>query len=363
MSLLAKNTYYPQLDSLRGISFLVIFFFHAVHPQFGSTSVGSFMGYVYSQMTLSIDIFFILSSFLLTMIGMMEHQKKGKFSFTNFFKRRLLRIWPLYFSFLLFSFLIFPFIAKAAGFEMTLPKREYYFFFVSNFYSEEHVFFLRILWTISVEEQFYLLLGILLFFFIKQLVRIFLLLLLLSFLFSLFCFFYQKDGYFHTLTYFADFAMGGLAACFITKNIRLITAIRSVKRGRIFFYCYLLFHFPLFYLLNNLFHHSLIDLLSRYVFILYITLIIIMQVQYRNETSVLKDNRFLIYTGKISYGLYCFHGISITFFQMIVRQLETNMPEWVLAILTLGFTFCVASLSYRYFEKPFLKLKDKLKMV
>lgn len=294
---------------------------------------------------------------------MNEYQKNGRFSFSNFFKRRLLRIWPLYFLFLLFSFLIFPFIARAAGFEMTLPEAPYYFFFVSNFYSEEHVFFLRILWTISVEEQFYLLLGILLCFFIKYLVKIFSLFLLISIGFSLFCLFYQKDGYFHTLTYFADFAMGAIAACFISKRIGIITAIRSVKGGRVFFYGYLLFHFPFFYLLNNLFHHSLTDLAGRYIFILYITLIIVMQVQYSSEPSVLKKNKFLVYTGKISYGLYCFHGISITAFQMIALQLKVSMPEWVLAVLTLGFTFCIASLSYYYFEKPFLQLKDKLRTV
>ena len=84
--------YFPQLDSIRGLSFLAVFFFHAFHPHFGTRFFGRMLQYFYNNLDLSIDVFFILSSFLLTWLGINEYRTKGNFSFVNYFIRRALRI-------------------------------------------------------------------------------------------------------------------------------------------------------------------------------------------------------------------------------------------------------------------------------
>ena len=133
--------YFPQLDSIRGLSFLAVFFFHAVHPHFGTGFFSRMAQYLYNNLVLSIDVFFILSSFLLTWLGINEYKEKGNFSFVNYFIRRILRIWPLYFLIMIFSFILLPYLQVS----VTLPPAFYYVYFISNFYLEGHVYFLRFL--------------------------------------------------------------------------------------------------------------------------------------------------------------------------------------------------------------------------
>jgi peptidoglycan/LPS O-acetylase OafA/YrhL len=361
---MAKTNYYPQLDSVRGISFLSIFVYHAVHPAFSSSWLGKLMLYVYGQLPLAIDVFFILSSFLLTWLGIKEHEKRKQISLVNFFKRRVLRIWPLYFLFLLFSFLVLPRLAEHAGFTMTLPDPVYYSLFIANYYLPAHVFFLQILWTISVEEQFYLVLGLILRFLYRHLVKIFILLIIISLLFSIYVWAKGINGYFYTPTYFIDFAMGGLGAFLLAKNSPLLRWMQSLKGiGKLTFYCWPFIQILFFFLLQSIYQHDLLDLLNRYLFIAYITLLLIEQLHNPGRSRMLEKNRFLILTGRISFGLYCFHGLSITAFQIGVKHFNIVIPSWSLALLVLLFNYGIAMLSYRFLETPFLRLKDRLRMI
>jgi peptidoglycan/LPS O-acetylase OafA/YrhL len=69
--------------------------------------------------------------------------------------------------------------------------------------------------------------------------------------------------------------------------------------------------------------------------------------------------RFLAYTGKISYGLYCFHGVIITFWTLVIAKLSFYVSPLIGSFLILFITFFVAHLSYQFIEKPFLNLKNK----
>jgi peptidoglycan/LPS O-acetylase OafA/YrhL len=101
----------------------------------------------------------------------------------------------------------------------------------------------------------------------------------------------------------------------------------------------------------------------RYFFVMYITLLIIEQLV--NEKTILKlgKSRILVYTGKICYGMYCFHGVVLTFGFYILKKLPSMKYSLLNAFLLLATTYLVASISYQYLEKPFLKLKDKLRRV
>jgi peptidoglycan/LPS O-acetylase OafA/YrhL len=361
---MTKTNYYPQLDSIRGISFLSIFIYHAVHPDFGGNWPGRLMRYMYEQLPLAIDVFFILSSFLLTWLGIKEHEKRKQVSLVNFFKRRILRIWPLYFLFLLLSFLVLPKLAGHTGFAMTLPDPVYYFLFIANYYLAGHVFFLQILWTISVEEQFYLILGLVLRFLYRHLVKFFILFIAASLFFSVYVWLKGVNGYFHTLTYFIDFAMGGLGAFLLAKNSPLIRWVQFLKGVRkLIFYCWPVIQLLFFFLVQSIYQHDLLKLLNRYLFIAYIALLLIEQLHNAARWKMFEKNRFLIQTGRISFGLYCFHGLSITAFQLGVKHFNIIMPSGVLALLIFIFNYGAAMLSYRFLETPFLRLKDRLRMI
>jgi peptidoglycan/LPS O-acetylase OafA/YrhL len=362
-----SKIYFPQLDSIRGISFIAIFLFHTLRINYGVTFLGDFTQYLFANLPLAIDVFFILSSFLLTYLALNEYQKRGNFSFQNYFTRRILRIWPLYYFILLLAFILFPVVASLLHYKMTLPEPVYYIFFIANFYTINHVFFLRLLWTISVEEQFYLLWGFCLRFFHKHLYKIIFILIFVSVVFSIYSTFTQSASYFNSLTYLFDFGCGALAALLTFKNKFIIACFRNLAGFKtIFYYCYLPFHFIFFYILNK---HSagisndLVALANRYLFIIYIGLFIIEQMINIRRTKILERSRFLIFTGKISYGLYCYHGISIMFLNLLVEHFNLGISNWIMVLISFALNYFVAIISYFYLESPFLKLKAKWRRI
>ena len=106
-----------------------------------------------------------------------------------------------------------------------------------------------------------------------------------------------------------------------------------------------------------------LDLVGRYIFIIYVGLFIIEQMVNEHTLLKLKSQRFLIYTGKISYGLYCFHGIVLTFGLVGLERLNISMPVSLRAIIFLIIIYSISAASYRFIEKPFLRLKDKMRRV
>lgn len=364
-SILKNKFYFPQLDSIRGISFISIFLFHAIRMPKEAFIGSGFINYLYQNLELGVEVFFVLSAFLLTWLGLNEYKKKNDFSLKNFIKRRTLRIWPLYFFILIMAFLVFPQVALHFNYKMTLPSAWYYVLFVSNFYLVNHVFFLRFLWTISVEEQFYFLWGICLRFFHKNLYYVISILILTSITFSVYTLYNQLPYYFNTITYFYDFASGGLAALTMFSKSGFTERIKRLSPSTtILFYTYLAFHLLIFYFLNEItsgFLNDLVSLTSRYLIIIYISILIVEQMNNHSRTRVLEKSRFLVFTGKISYGLYCYHGITITFINLILSRFHIN--NLVMVIIYFIINYLIATISYFYLEKPFLKLKTKFRRV
>ncbi len=347
------------------MSFIAIFLFHTVSITEAPFFLSDFIQYLFKNLPLAIDVFFILSSFLLTWLGLNEYEKRHNFSFKNYFTRRILRIWPLYFFILFLAFVVFSVLAKMFHFNMSLPNAWYYIFFVANFYPYEHVFFLKFLWTISVEEQFYLLWGLCLRFFYKKLVLAVAILMITSIAFSVYAISAQVESYFNTLTYFFDFCCGALAAIWVFRRSVLLNWLRDLSGlGKIIFYSYLVFHFIIFYFLSRHFSgisNDFAALISRYFFIIYIALFIAEQMINQRRTKIFETNQFLIFTGKLSYGLYCFHGITITFINLLLAKFAIS--NWIMVIIYFSINYLIASISYFYLETPFLKLKSKWRRV
>lgn len=361
----SSKYYFPQLDAIRGLSFLAVYFVHAFHPDFGSGFFSQLLQYLYENLALSIDVFFILSSFLLTWLGLNEYRVKGDFSFVNYFIRRVLRIWPLYILLMIFSFVVVPYAADYFHVPVTLPPAYYYLFFISNFYLEGHVYFLRFLWTLSVEEQFYLLWGFCLVLFQKQMLLCVLVLAGISTAYVIYAVQVNADGYYNTLIYLFDFAVGILAAVLMHRGGYIIEVFKKMTGlQNILFLLLLPALFILVFCVTYLapgFLGEWAGIVIRYLFVTYTGLFIVDQMV--NDKAILKlgSQRFLIYTGKISYGLYCFHGIVLTFGLLAVQKLELQMPAIVTVLLLLAINYLVSAISYQYIEKPFLLFKNKLR--
>jgi len=136
--------YTITLDGIRGIAILSVLLFHYGMPYLS----GGFYG---------VDIFFVLSGFLITSILLKEVSESGTISFKDFYVKRILRLFPaLCFMLLLYGLMAFFFAIN--------PQRHYIdmaivFFYLSNWsraFNFKHPAEMGHTWSLSIEEQFYL---------------------------------------------------------------------------------------------------------------------------------------------------------------------------------------------------------------
>src|SRR5207248_1231599 len=138
----------PQLDGIRGVAILVVILHNS--GRFPRLFANGWMG---------VDLFFVLSGFLIT--GILLDTKESESYFKNFYARRCLRIWPLYYSLLLFMFVLVPLLRPSEAhiiFEKSSPWWAYPLF-LQNFLipiSTNAAGPLAITWSLAIEEQFYL---------------------------------------------------------------------------------------------------------------------------------------------------------------------------------------------------------------
>lgn len=361
---LQQKNYYPQLNALRGIGIISVFLYHSYKPQFGTGFIMQFASFCYENIYLSMDMFFALSAFIITHLAFIEIEKNGSFSFRNFMLRRIFRIWPVYFIILAIAYLAVNKIASHYNIPVTLPPAGWYVFFVSNFYLEGHVFFLRQLWTISVEEQFYIVWGICLLTMNKKIFPVIAILWLISIGFNFYSAFGTQNVYYHSLTYLFDLMCGAYFAQLIHKKARIIEYISSPSSYKsMALYLFLPVFFLGYYFLNKMFtgtSNNILDVIMRIVFIIYQCVVFVDQMYNTNSFFNLSKRKFLIYVGKIAYGVYCFHGLILTVGFLFISRQNIQISPFLAALVMFGITLLVGTISYRFIEKPIIDLKYRL---
>ena len=159
-----KLSYRPEIDGLRAISVIAVVFYH-VEIFFNDTKLfsGGFIG---------VDIFFVISGYLITSIIIKEIYSTNGFSLLNFYKRRARRILPALFGMIAIS-IIFAWTYLTPTSFMQYSKSilssifffsNYFFYFEGLVYNAENSLLKPLLhtWSLSVEEQFYIIFPLLL---------------------------------------------------------------------------------------------------------------------------------------------------------------------------------------------------------
>lgn len=135
----------PELDGIRGIAISLVLLFHLRAPLFSIGWCG-------------VDLFFVLSGFLITSI-LLATKDSGQY-FRSFYARRVLRIFPLYFAALFAVFWVGLPIAQRFGWAHAVAPRDqmWFWFYLSNWRNAfgHNLYYLSHFWSLAVEEQYYL---------------------------------------------------------------------------------------------------------------------------------------------------------------------------------------------------------------
>ena len=150
----------PVLDGIRGTAILAVLLFHFIAPENRNGLANAAVSWVFSYGTLGVDLFFVLSGFLIT--GILYDSRTDAHYFRNFYMRRLLRIFPLYYGVLIIIFLALPLIPYLRGTEIVElgAHQAWAWLYAVNIYLAIHdgwvLSYIEHFWSLAVEEQFYL---------------------------------------------------------------------------------------------------------------------------------------------------------------------------------------------------------------
>jgi peptidoglycan/LPS O-acetylase OafA/YrhL len=167
--------YDSGIDVVRFLAFFLVFLHHFVYRGGNSITANSnsywtspFANSVAFFGAEGVTIFFCLSGYLLSKILIKELKDTGRLSVRSFYFRRILRIWPLYFSFLVFCLIVAPFLGNQTVKGSELPSLITFTYNWQQIYTGQSRGMPAILWSISVEEQIYLVLPLLLLLFSRR---------------------------------------------------------------------------------------------------------------------------------------------------------------------------------------------------
>ncbi|SRR6266487_914634 len=299
-----------------------------------------------------VDLFFVLSSFLLTYLGLAEKAATHNFSIKNFLIRRSLRIFPLYYLIIATSFLILPVIGRLLSNDISLPTNYWlYLFFLSNYEHSNSIFALKFLWSIAVEEQFYWSWAFLLLIFQKKFGWVAVILLAA---YCLIFFVLYPAGIKipdNTILYLANFSLGSFFAI-LFFNFRKYA--ESVSLSMTIF-----FVFGLGYFFIPAGNHYL-DQLFRSAFFasLLIFCIAICEIRFIKNSIMYK---MLDDLGTYTYGLYVYSGFAITFVGYVFIRNSLLANPFIIFLLDLTIVMVAAITSYKLYEIRFLKYSQRFK--
>ncbi len=348
----------PALDGVRGIAILVVMIYHLelLMPELHPFVKGGFLG---------VDVFFVLSGFLITSILLSEYEKTSTISLKKFYIRRCLRLIPAFWLFLICLYLFGSFLLPE--FQAGLVYGGYDFIYAitytMNWFSASNHGFdsnLNHAWSLSIEEQFYIIWSVVLFkVFSEKRKHKQILFLTLGFV-AVLCISRALRGllgtdmrtlYYSTDTRIDSLLIGCAASMiFIWKMV----PVRELKSFWFKTLCVVSVIGSLI-ILFGMSHEDLeLYVIGLPIFNLSVAVMLYWLVS-RQETLVHKilKTRILRWIGNISYGLYLWHYLM---YEYAKKEFATSGSQ-ILVGMTLA--FAIAATSYYLVEKPFLRLKSR----
>ncbi len=344
---------YKQLDGLRFIAVLSVILHHICPlPSFIAFNLGAF----------GVDLFFVISGFLITEILLREKIKGTSVLLTLkiFFSRRVLRIFPLFYLYILICLVIVP--------QQTKEHISWLLTYTINIWvvlkDQQPFWYFNHLWSLCVEEQFYIFWPFLIMITpIKRLRLLFILMIFIAIAIRLMVTIYFNGyalfNYTMLPTTFDCFGFGALLA--------LLKEFKPILLNKIFRHKYFIILGILLVILNNKFGTVLTQQTFGKTLIAFVSFYLVgiaATIKYKNISRIILENKAVMYFGRISYGMYVYHLLIWGSFGKYFTDCWHNLHltdsiyksffEFVFILIC---TILVSIISYELFEKRFLQLK------
>lgn len=366
----------PVLDGIRGLAILMVILHHATvwDPQ---SNLGEWLVKAIHMGGYGVDLFFLLSGFLIT--GILLDSKEQLHFFRNFYCRRALRIFPLYYCFLTAILFILPYFVpflmeSPYDFASLQQHWAWYYFYLSNFFVAQKESFshggLDITWALAIEKQFYLVWPLMIYFFDRLKILKWSIAIVISSL-LIRCLMWWSGAspiqiYVVTFSRLDSIGLGSFLSVLLRMQPPTKQIIRAVTNPMLLLISFLI--------LTGLFAGGFLDFHSAFLNTLGYLCFAVFFTQLLGVTLSDKDSgifqtifrqRFLITAGKYSYAMYLFHLPICAILRLLapsipwVRDLPTNTLGWQLFFYTavIGCTLSASFVSWHLLEKHALKLK------
>jgi peptidoglycan/LPS O-acetylase OafA/YrhL len=360
----------PNLNTIRLIAATMVLVNHAEHFKEHTVFTSLWRVAAIQQMgRLGVVMFFVLSGFLITYLLIAEEKITNKIAVKEFYIRRVLRIWPLYFLILLLGFFLFPNLTfftspevRDAFYNDAPTKLALFVFIMPNvvaaLFGFDNWSLFNPIWSIGVEEQFYLFWPLI--FKNKKLNKK---LVVLSIIIGYFLiktaltFLPQTNLIVHLRDFIYLFtvdcmAIGSLMALLFVEKHKIVEGLLFKK-----WFQWLIFPLTIFMIVKGVYIPSIQSQIYAILFG-----IIILNLALNDNRIFNIDTRLTKYLGKVSYGIYMYHSIVVFLCIKAFQNLQWKSTI-LLEITFLLFTFLVAALSYELLEKHFIKLKIKFSKI
>ena len=359
-----------SLDGVRGLAILAVLLYHFVAQTTATNPLERAVNKVLNYGALGVDLFFILSGFLIT--GILYDARGEPGYFRNFYMRRLLRIFPLYYAVLAVVFLVVPALPALRGSEIAGLQRHqvWAWTYGVNVYlaleGQWALSYIEHFWSLAVEEHFYLVWPLVVWLLAERPRRLMgaaLIIALLSFAGRVAA--ASAGVNLVATTVLTPFqldalCLGGFFAVYARQSGGERAIRRVILPMALFGGAVLLFDFWV----RRLTGWDVLVRTGMYHLVLAALLLTALTAPAASLVSRVFESGPMVALGKYSYGLYVYHHF-VSYYvvkhgtEFALARVVGSHTVAVLLLLLLGMavSFAVAWLSYECFEKHFLHLK------
>ncbi|MFK8037000.1 MAG: acyltransferase family protein [Crocinitomicaceae bacterium] len=367
-----RKLFYKDLSGLRFVGMICIFTYvitYILTTQNSSNFSKELLLFSSTLKNTGISIFLIISSFLITALGLREYKYFSKFSLLKFYYRRGLRLFPALCLALIFYFVVHPLLIYFLNLTPISDENQFYnLFFLPSSYqnlTREVLIYLYFIYGIFVIIQYYLIWGVVLKYLNKYLMFISILFVIIGITFKYADTISSFSTYMYLPFYFYEIGIGAITAILVRGNSSIINVIKTTSSSVIgFIYFSGISIALLVYIVSD---SSLISLLTKLYSCLIFSFYIFEQTFAKHSLFKMRNSQFTIQLGNLSYSFILFAPIISVIILIALESTEislnSNVSMLVFPVVCFFSTWVISYFYHHYIDRFFSEIRKELRPI